>query len=267
MLENTYIRNNVFEDFFNFLGCSYLLHSAINPFLYSICSKRFRRGFLDVFNKSVKSSSKKHEKYNQYGNEISFNGNTRGQNRKKVVNKRTLLRHFDNPLLSPEDNNIHLERDKVIPCRNRSKQLTILKKCSSSFIYKQHDSGIINEIPQQHSEPLYQGILGSISRDNCFLSNRNSCCGTNFRHCSSSHVDVPHNSMRSLATTSKLKQKLITTRIQTQQSENSNQISRTGFPLSNRDGQYVIRNCSINQFGEHGKLNKNSKGEKYVQYV
>ena len=31
-----------------FKGCCYLLNSAINPFLYSIFSKRFRRGFADL---------------------------------------------------------------------------------------------------------------------------------------------------------------------------------------------------------------------------
>ena len=152
-----------------------------------------------------------------------------------------MLRHFDNPLLSPEDNNIHLERDKVILYRSKSKQLTILKKCKSSYNCKKKDSGIIDEVPQQHSEPLYQGILGGISRENCFLSNRNHC-RTNFRHCSSSHVEVPHYSMRSLETTSKRKPKVVTTRsIRTQHSETSNQISKTtGFLLSNSDGQYGI---------------------------
>ena len=38
-------------DLFTFTGCCYFLHSAINPFLYSLLSKRFRRGFHDLSNR------------------------------------------------------------------------------------------------------------------------------------------------------------------------------------------------------------------------
>ena len=109
--------------------------------MYSICSKRFRRGFLDLINKRRNSDSKQHDAVIQAaGNETTFKGNTRRKNRKKVVSKKALLRHFDDPLLSPEDNYAHLERDKVILFRNKSKQLTILKKCKSLGNCKQNNS-------------------------------------------------------------------------------------------------------------------------------
>ena len=38
----------------NFTGCCYYLNSAINPFLYSLLSKRFRRGFHDLARKIIK---------------------------------------------------------------------------------------------------------------------------------------------------------------------------------------------------------------------
>jgi hypothetical protein len=217
-----------------FLGCSYLLHSAINPFLYSICSKRFRRGFLDLINKRSTPGSNQHANDLQAGKEMSFDQIIRGRNRKKVVNKKALLRHFDNPFLSPDDNN--LERDKVILVRNKSKQITILKKCKSSFHCNQTGSGISDDLHQQHSEPLYQGILGGISRKTCFLSNRNHY-RTNFRHCSSSHVEVPNNSMKSFLTEIELKPKGISNGLRTQHSDPCSQLSRTEFRLSDRNGR------------------------------
>ena len=40
------------------IGCSYYLSSAINPFLYSLLSKRFRNGFRDLKNSCFKSFQK-----------------------------------------------------------------------------------------------------------------------------------------------------------------------------------------------------------------
>ena len=52
------------ELFLLFLGCFYLLSSAINPFLYSLLSKRFRRGLYDF---SRYCTGKSHIKHTRRG--------------------------------------------------------------------------------------------------------------------------------------------------------------------------------------------------------
>lgn len=81
------LRNDLFS------GCCYLLNPAINPFLYSIFSKRFRRAFLDLAFKSnircfnqndedriAVTSTRRHDKHKPYN---------------QVINRQAMLRHFD----------------------------------------------------------------------------------------------------------------------------------------------------------------------------
>ena len=59
-----FIKSCYNELFLLFLGCFYLLSSAINPFLYSLLSKRFRRGLYDF---SRYCTGKSHIKHTRRG--------------------------------------------------------------------------------------------------------------------------------------------------------------------------------------------------------
>lgn len=73
-----------------------MLHSAINPFLYSIYSKRFRNGIQEYIRTRYRSKD-------QYVTEDSLDrfirslneGGRRGKESKRVVNRSVLKRHFD----------------------------------------------------------------------------------------------------------------------------------------------------------------------------
>lgn len=134
-------------------GCSYLLHSAINPFLYSISSKRFRHDFFECIQK--KGNLRGSEQINtNLGDMVPhFDGENRKRNRTKIIGQQALIRHFDYDSESSDDNYIHLERDKVIYHRNKSKQITIFKKRNPSPKSMPSDKLIPNSILGQHSEP------------------------------------------------------------------------------------------------------------------
>ena len=82
-----------------FTGCCYFLHSAINPFLYSLLSKRFRRGFHDLSNRVIKNcrnqqatSSREHQIVHNapIQDNVSFCINNR-----QVTNRNVLKRHYN----------------------------------------------------------------------------------------------------------------------------------------------------------------------------
>ena len=75
-----------------FLGCCYLLNSAMNPFLYSIFSKRFRRGFFDLLQR-MDIRYFKQNRNDRPANATTTRGNNRPFN--QVINHRAMLRHFD----------------------------------------------------------------------------------------------------------------------------------------------------------------------------
>ena len=92
-----------------FTGCCYFLSSAINPFLYSLLSKRFRRGFHDLKRKVITGWRSRifHRTLSRDNNDAchtpgpfpslpnnySFRCNT-----KPIHNRNALKRHFDIPL-------------------------------------------------------------------------------------------------------------------------------------------------------------------------
>ena len=101
-----------------FLGCFYLLSSAINPFLYSLFSKRFRRGFYDLIYRGKNSCTISCTTGNttvRIGNNIPTeeklaNGGikaetakdllqltklNKGNNGRQVITRQALCRHFN----------------------------------------------------------------------------------------------------------------------------------------------------------------------------
>ena len=87
-------------------GCCYFLSSAINPFLYSLLSKRFRRGFHDLTHKVIKNW-KNRSSSSTRGNKIKHQAVAKASTlpnnfsfcfkRKQVNNRNTLKRHFNLP--------------------------------------------------------------------------------------------------------------------------------------------------------------------------
>ena len=109
-----------------------MLHSAINPFLYSIYSKRFRNGVQEYIRTRYKSKD-------QYMTEDSldqfirsFNrGRNPGKESKRVVNKSVLKRHFDYE--SGDIKRIDLLRkDMVVIQQSESEGITRFKKFNGS---------------------------------------------------------------------------------------------------------------------------------------
>ena len=131
-----------------FIGCSYMLHSAINPFLYSLYSKRFRNGIHDY----IKSKSQKTTNFiSEDSLDLfikSFNfGQVHGKETKRVTNKVALQRHFN--FHSAEINrNSLLRKDMVVIHRGDSDGLTRFNKFGYSL----------------KSDPLIRSIVLSTSR-------------------------------------------------------------------------------------------------------
>ena len=86
------------NDLSTFTGCCYFLHSAINPFLYSLLSKRFRRGFHDLSNRikncrnQPATTSREHQivQHAPIPDNVSFCINNR-----QVTNRNVLRRHYN----------------------------------------------------------------------------------------------------------------------------------------------------------------------------
>ena len=87
-------------------GCCYFLSSAINPFLYSLLSKRFRRGFHDLTHKIIESlryRSSSASRENQVNHQVVARPSTLPNNfsfcykERQVKNRNTLKRHFNLP--------------------------------------------------------------------------------------------------------------------------------------------------------------------------
>ena len=110
-----------------------MLHSAINPFLYSIYSKRFRNGVQEY----IKIRSKKTDQYliedslDQFIR--SFNkGQQQGKESKRVVNKLALKRHFNHESGENNRNDILLS-DMVVIHQSQCHGITRFKKFGTSL--------------------------------------------------------------------------------------------------------------------------------------
>ena len=109
-----------------------MLHSAINPFLYSIYSKRFRNGVQEYIRTRYKSKD-------QYMTEDSldqfirsFNrGRRQGKVSKRVLNRSALKRHFDYRSSDIKRNDL-LRKDMVVMLPSESEGVTRFKKFSRS---------------------------------------------------------------------------------------------------------------------------------------
>ena len=120
-----------------------MLHSAINPFLYSIYSKRFRNGIQEYIRTRYKS---KH----QYMTEDSldqfirsFNrGRHPGKESKRVVNKSVLKRHFDYESSDLKRNDL-LRKDMVVIQQSQSEGITRFKKFSCSSNSKHGTKSVV----------------------------------------------------------------------------------------------------------------------------
>ena len=73
-------------------GCCYLLNPAINPFLYSIFSKRFRRAFFDLL---LKSNIRCFNKNKDDGAATATMRQSKNKPHKQVISRRAMLRHLD----------------------------------------------------------------------------------------------------------------------------------------------------------------------------
>ena len=97
------------RNFIFFSGCCYFLSSTINPFLYSLLSKRFRRGFHDLKYKMItylnmkvpfRTTSTHTSSRNQNGQipMITLNKNKSLKfYKKQVQSKNAMQRHFGQP--------------------------------------------------------------------------------------------------------------------------------------------------------------------------
>ena len=127
-----------------------MLHSAINPFLYSIYSKRFRNGVQEYIRTRYRS---KH----QYMTEDSLDQFIRSFNRgihsgkesKRVVNKSVLKRHFDYGSSDIKRNDL-LRKDMVVLQQSQSEGITRFKKfgCSSQ---SKHATKIVELSTSDHA--------------------------------------------------------------------------------------------------------------------
>ena len=93
-----------------FTGCCYFLSSAINPFLYSLLSKRFRRGFHDlkrkvlsglscqIFRRSLGRDKNEEFQTQRPANTSLPNNYLFRYNTKPINNRNALKRHFNIPL-------------------------------------------------------------------------------------------------------------------------------------------------------------------------
>ena len=85
--------------FVYYTGCCYYLNSAINPFLYSLLSKRFRRGFHDLTRKILKL-------YQKHSFKISSKGAHRqGSNNTPIPNipSSMIVNHNSSVLINPAE--------------------------------------------------------------------------------------------------------------------------------------------------------------------
>lgn len=89
----------------SFLGCCYFLSSTINPFLYSLLSKRFRRGFHDLKHKlkgyvnripfrNTLTNTSSRIKNGQIPMTALNNNRSLKSHTKKVQSRNTIKRHF-----------------------------------------------------------------------------------------------------------------------------------------------------------------------------
>ena len=124
-----------------------MIHSAVNPFLYSFCSKRFRNGINDYISKRTRrlSQSITEDSLDEFIK--SFNrGPLRGKEAKQVVNKRTLKRHFNYELsneASESKRNDVMRRDMVVLHRSDPAGITRFKKFGCSLKSKPINKSMI----------------------------------------------------------------------------------------------------------------------------
>lgn len=141
------------------IGCCYFLSSAVNPFLYSLLSKRFRRGFEDIKHKLLRNW----QNLTSRNSSTADNRNTRTVpkklaplpnnysfrfNNKKVQSRNALKRHFElvsSSIVKLDDKplGLELEMQSIAHGANQS-----VKDCSSS------PSGL----PLPHVDNDYQRI-------------------------------------------------------------------------------------------------------------
>ena len=142
----------------HFSGCCYFLSSAINPFLYSLLSKRFRRGFHDLKYKILlhfrmapsRTNTTRLSHGRQQGprpilsirNKQSIRFKSRQVSTKNAVN-----RHLDRPTSFSENNN--KLRDK----RNESLELEMFRVANEINSYcKYSTTPISSPIPVEMIE-------------------------------------------------------------------------------------------------------------------
>ena len=124
-----------------------MIHSAVNPFLYSFCSKRFRNGIHDYISKRTRrlNQSITEDSLDEFIK--SFNrGPLQGKEAKQIVNKRTLKRHFNHELsneASESKRNDVIRRDMVVLHRNESAGITRFKKFGCSLKSKPMNTSMI----------------------------------------------------------------------------------------------------------------------------
>ena len=123
-----------------FSGCFYLLSSAINPFLYSLFSKRFRRGFYDLLYRGksctiscttghttvrIIDNGPKEEgvqnggiKTNTAKDLLQLTKLHKGNNGRQIITRQALCRHFaieahSSYYVSEDKDNLRLQRKKL----------------------------------------------------------------------------------------------------------------------------------------------------------
>ena len=134
----------------NISGCCYLLNPAINPFLYSVFSKRFRRAFFDLL---LKNNIRCFNKNNDEGAAIASLRLRPNRPFNQVISRRAMLRHFDLKSSNgiPEPSFSKNIRSKKIQKNPYGKDM---KRSKTQILHYVTDC---NDIPSTklHSEPIY----------------------------------------------------------------------------------------------------------------
>ena len=129
-------------------GCCYLLNPAMNPFLYSIFSKRFRRAFFDLLLKmNIRC-------FNPNNNEKTATVTTnRNKPRKQVINRLAILRHLDLRTSNGSSKSDFAENRKfTLNQENRIEKISRTTKAHSLHFVNDNDSRPFTKL---YSEPVF----------------------------------------------------------------------------------------------------------------
>ena len=159
-----------------FLGCCYLINSAMNPFLYSIFSKRFRRGFYDLIYsreirccKCLKNEREDHNTRRCVVRSCGYKG-------KQVINRQTVLRHFNLRLSSDNQRTLEMTDQRIFDEGNIKQNRSDKRSSSFSDFSVFRDKMVLTTPYKLYSEPLVPMLRSRCYNAKSGKNNLNSAC-------------------------------------------------------------------------------------------